>query len=383
MSIFTTKSCPLCQSVLSGSIDRCYCGYSFAPSAEEETAQNALLRAQEEKLYEQYLKARVDQAKEMLIIAESVYAQKPDNNDHRQHLQDARAGLDKAIEELAVQSALVNETQRLAVAAKDIVSRYAQPNRASQERQTEKKIDSVSLGKNQPQKTIKQAVKKSPRNFSVPAKLLTAVKTGMQKSWGSTEKIKSVAKNVARKTEREPAITTVNMKAAVTSAPKSIAIQHKPDAKPAGNPVQPIALAKTSATASKPMPIRHEKQKQPVITSSPGKKFKSDQSEKAAAIMALAMKVIAAGEQRQHTLQSVAQEKTDIVMHPRPVPKKIIKQKTMNCPHCTATIRVDEERCGCGYQLSRPSAEIPGIVLNDNDLALLEEPKSVQITKFG
>src|SRR5216684_796281 len=105
------KYCSHCEASSPKEAVRCSCGYSF----ESSEAQEALLQAlEDEKLYEDYLAARLKQASQVLIEMEKKH--KADLKDPSQAAQTAKAFEEtEAIrKELAAQSAKVAELTKLA-----------------------------------------------------------------------------------------------------------------------------------------------------------------------------------------------------------------------------------------------------------------------------
>lgn len=77
-SIFQ-KPCPACASSVSIGADRCRCGHVFESSVKDQSPQEAALR--DEELYESYLAARAQQARQAAHIAEEALAEKPGDDE--------------------------------------------------------------------------------------------------------------------------------------------------------------------------------------------------------------------------------------------------------------------------------------------------------------
>lgn len=99
MSIFT-KDCPQCTASSPLAAAYCHCGYCFEPDKVNGSAQALELEAQEEKLYLDYLKARISQTEEAARAARAVAA--ADTGSHA-----------KAAEALLAEQALINARAEL------------------------------------------------------------------------------------------------------------------------------------------------------------------------------------------------------------------------------------------------------------------------------
>lgn len=100
MSIFT-KDCPQCTTSSPLAAAYCRCGYCFEPDKVNGSAQALELEAQEEKLYLDYLKARVSQTEAAVRAARAVAAADADSHA-------------KAAEALLAEQALINARAELA-----------------------------------------------------------------------------------------------------------------------------------------------------------------------------------------------------------------------------------------------------------------------------
>jgi hypothetical protein len=77
-SIFQ-KPCPACASSVSVGAERCHCGHVFESSAKGQSPQEAALR--DEELYEAYLTARAQQARQAAHVAEQAQTETPDDTE--------------------------------------------------------------------------------------------------------------------------------------------------------------------------------------------------------------------------------------------------------------------------------------------------------------
>ena len=108
-SIFQ-KPCPACASGVSLAADRCHCGHVFESSAQNQSPQEAALR--DEELYESYLAARAEQARQAAHHAEEARAEKSDV-DQRMSAAELAVEVANAVEtDLATQRAKISALRR-------------------------------------------------------------------------------------------------------------------------------------------------------------------------------------------------------------------------------------------------------------------------------
>lgn len=122
MSIFD-KDCPLCGSELPVSADGCACGFSFEPNSLEETAQELELAAQDEKLYANYLSARVAQTKEAIESVKIVLEREPERQDLLNDLKNAESEHEAALSEFKAQNEKLAAATSKADAAKESLNK--------------------------------------------------------------------------------------------------------------------------------------------------------------------------------------------------------------------------------------------------------------------
>jgi len=345
---------------LAASVMRCGCGYSFDPSRTEEAAQDLLICTQEEQLYEQYLTARVEQTREVCQIAEAVCTREPLSKEAIENLSIARERMQQAREELLAQSNAIAKNYQASKKAKKLVSSTTRST--SQVRNTGVKtqaIDKPVTRKKELKPDIKEKVARKIGSLIFRKKQVTVDNTSTR----NTNRL-APSLTVTRQTgvdrirqSTKPAIKAAT-NTAIKTAPKSLA------------PAKPVRKTRTRKT----------QRKKPAITATPNDTFKAAQAAKASAILQLAMKVIEVGNGRE---DSVKQKTTAPARKKLHKPDKLIRSDKFTCPHCTATHDINTTRCGCGYQFSSASAEIPGLALDDADRELFSDPASIQITKFG
>ncbi|GMR17883.1 MAG: hypothetical protein BMS9Abin33_0277 [Gammaproteobacteria bacterium] len=348
---------------------RCGCGYSFDPSRTEEAAQDLLICTQEEQLYEQYLAARVEQTREVCQIAEAVCIREPLNKEAIANLSKARRRLQQAREELLAQSKTIAKNYQASKKAKKLVSSTARAG---------SQVRNAGIKSSQIGPVIKtQAIEKPVIRKK---ELKPDIKEKVARKIGSLilrKKEVTVDKTSIKETNRfAPSLTVTKQ-----TGPERTRQSAKPAIKATGDTV--IETASKILTRAKPARktrTRKTQRKQSAIMATPSNTFKAAQAAKASAILQLAMKVIEVGNGRK---DSVRLKTTPPNQKKLCEPDKLIKSDKFTCPHCTATHDINTTRCGCGYQISSASAEIPGLALDDADRELFNDPASIQITKFG
>ncbi len=113
MSIFR-KGCPQCAAILPVGAEECGCGYAFE-SDEEPASQPTLAEiAQQEGLYEEYLRARAEQALQAARVAADAAALDPTDNLRAVQATLGRRAAETAQAELAAQAARASQFNQLA-----------------------------------------------------------------------------------------------------------------------------------------------------------------------------------------------------------------------------------------------------------------------------
>ncbi len=113
MSIFR-KGCPQCAAILPVGAVACGCGYAFE-SDEEPASQPTLAEiAQQEGLYEEYLRARAEQALQAARVAADAAALDPTDNLRAVQATRGRRAAETAQAELAAQAARASQFNQLA-----------------------------------------------------------------------------------------------------------------------------------------------------------------------------------------------------------------------------------------------------------------------------
>ncbi|MFL6712284.1 MAG: hypothetical protein ACJ8LN_05090 [Sulfurifustis sp.] len=124
----------------------------------------------------------------------------------------------------------------------------------------------------------------------------------------------------------------------------------KPPSRVAARPQTPVA--KPAPQAAKPAP-----------SATPSETFRNLQARKATA----ALRAQTAAVKPARPIPRPAE------IPPIQAPAPARTPTTQECPNCTAAVPMNRERCSCGYQLSRPAQEIPGISLDAASLAILKQ----------
>ncbi len=111
MSIFT-KLCPQCTDSVEASAARCHCGYIFDTTTDGSVCAGDLLE-QNERMYLEYLEARVAQAEQELAVARNAAAHDPENRLAAAELLRAEQAHNNARAELSSQSLRLETTRAL------------------------------------------------------------------------------------------------------------------------------------------------------------------------------------------------------------------------------------------------------------------------------
>lgn len=123
-SIFQ-KPCPACAASVSVAADRCRCGHVFESSAKDQSPQEAALR--DEELYESYLAARAQQARQAAHSAEAAQAEKP-GDDERASAAELAIEVANAVEaDLAAQRAKISALRHALPAVQQPIIRVTPP----------------------------------------------------------------------------------------------------------------------------------------------------------------------------------------------------------------------------------------------------------------
>lgn len=318
MNIFQ-KDCPECAAANRVDAVSCGCGYCFDPEALARTDPQEYAH-QQDRLYRDYLAARIAQAEAECIVAREQAKADPENT------YKASGAL------LAEQTvnALQAEMKRLSLRIPASKPRTAPPVAAP-----------------------------------VPVVTPPAV----------------ITKPVAAPTHAK-AIVGENQKP--QAAPKATAGSNGatgPNRPPAAAPKLELtsggATTRRSAAKAPSAPTVFAKAQpaipRPSITAEPDEAFKRLQAERAEAVAHAkarsAMKTAKPAVKKSPGTQRAASPPA-VPASPLLVAKAAPMQ---DCPNCTATVPADRKRCSCGYTFSRAAQEVPAIALDAGALAILTE----------
>ena len=165
------------------------------------------------------------------------------------------------------------------------------------------------------------------------------------------------------------------------------------------------SAAKAAEHAAKAHLTQQHHSTQPVISKTAPQAFTQEQSNRAQSAVQMAKHVIAQDKQNRHqplhvpnpaesslglTPADFMDETSPLAAGNEPVNSLISHTSSVNanaedvCPHCTATLKPDQNKCGCGFE-RRPDDDDDGLALSltDADQAALSDLSKNQITKFG
>ena len=111
VDVLDKMTCPQCTATLSNGTVRCTCDHLFGPFKPQDPLAALELAAQEEKLHEEYLAARVEQAAEAVRIAATVVAMEPGNARRAAEAARANRVVKAAKVELTAQQARVTQAE--------------------------------------------------------------------------------------------------------------------------------------------------------------------------------------------------------------------------------------------------------------------------------
>jgi len=314
LSIFT-KLCPQCSDSVESSAARCPCGYIFDTTTDGSICAGDLLE-QNERMYLEYLEARVIQAKQDFEVARSAAARDPENRLATAELLRAEQVMNNARAELSSQSVRLETTRA-------VVTR-SRPTPAPK----------PIIAPPPPEPLAPTAATRAPAPIQ---EISRAPQTAPAPKLSETLAMK--------KPEPAAAQPLAGLKLAVPEKPPA------PETKPARRTFSVPASAK-----------RVE----------PGESFRAAQAAKAERAMRtrtetpravpLPPKVTPA---KPRSTDPLASAKAAMQVRHAAAPE------TRECPNCTAHLKLDVLRCRCGYEFPTVGAEIPALSLPSADLAAL------------
>lgn len=416
MSIFD-KECPLCGIGHPLSAERCGCGFSFDPSSLEEAAQKLVLAAQEEELMENYLAARVSQANETFKVVQTRLQADPENNLLVRELEAARTEMESSQAILAEQEEKTDKARKAADAARAAIrqANEAHERRAARRARKEEhhKQAAVAAGRRAEEEALRQAedaaAAEARARTAAKEKARRAKAEAARKAAEEAERRRQAEAEAARKQteraerqQRAEQVAKARARAVATQrqqmerarklaaqAAKDIAAardrksrvdgaSYRQVAEQVADRIPPAAATAQHHHGASKIALNHAA----AISHDATTQFRAVQSEKANAAMALAMRVIEAGDIPRPRPVPQATESTPETLQIQLSTTPAAGHETI-CPHCTATLAAGANRCGCGYIMDEGDADMPGLSLTEADLAALGTFGQIQITKFG
>ncbi len=345
-SIFL-KDCPECAAANPVDAIRCACGYRFDTKGADTTVDGLELIAQEERLYRDYLAARVKQAAKELEHARAVAKASPGDKVKAAEMLLAEQRYNAARAELEAQ-----QRRAQAVAARAKSARSTAAGRSGREstrisspvsaarasagatatvtptpapRPAEPKADSLAAKTNEPPSakppTPAPAV---PRERAGGGRTATLPAAAMQ-SKNST----AAAHPRAAAPAHRARVATARAQTAPSPPPSDGAQALLSQSRPAG------AVASSSPAAARPASAPSA----PPFASPPTKHTVSGSPTASAAFRA------------QQTARAQA------ILHAH------LENATKECPHCTASVPLETTKCRCGFEFADGQNEIPPLTL--------------------
>lgn len=321
MNIFK-KDCPECAAANPIDAVSCRCGYCFDPEtlAQSDPAEYA---QQQDRLYRDYLAARMVQAEAQLVVARELAKADPEN-------------AYKASGVLLAEQAL----NALQAEMKQLSLRLPAPRRA---------------------------VPLAARPSSAMAAPKAVVAQTPAKPTTVSEKLEAAPKTTAAAEEKRP------------PSPQPAALARQP-VPAAAHAREPNGATKTAEGLARSM--AQQVSARPHISAKPDENFKRVQAKRADAV---ARAKTRAAKVEAPTIAKRSATKPAAQPAPPQVPPLLIAAATpmQECPNCTATVPAQRKRCSCGYVFSRAAEEVPAITLDAAALAILTEGISANKNKAG
>jgi hypothetical protein len=346
MNIFQ-KNCPECASPNPAEAMSCRCGYDFDPEALAD-ADPSEYAQQQDRLYRDYLAARVAQAEAELTVAREQANADPESTYRASNALLAEQSL----------NALKAEFKQLSLR----VSAMAPARRAVPARRPISQPNRTGTAKTPIPHAVTRVTPKpaAPRTPTATA-WKSAVKASPQRLPAPMERRKLPAPPIAApsKPKAFPAMRAAPARPPVAqgnSRPSTPPVATAPSRQPSipNRPVSPPVNGKNRQTA-------------PTMTNRPDQRFRQVQTQKAEAI---ARSKPGAATALARTNGKTAPQRASADIPPLVLSKK---KSTQECPNCTASVAADSPRCGCGYMLARPGDEVPALTLDATALAILTE----------
>lgn len=394
MSIFK-KDCPECARSNSVDAVRCSCGYCFDPDALA-GADAAEYQEEQDRLYRDYLDARIVQAEIEMTVAREQASLEPGNT------------LKAAAALVAEQSlnALRAEMNQLALRLPATKPRRAP---AAPKPTTPPPAKAIAPAARAAATAAPKATPKHSHKFAASARSAEREKPTAPATapWENTKPRPALP---AKAQQAKPTPSVETKKPIVPEKPKPISViavntspaTAKPPIKTPSPAPQPIAR-RVEPIKSKP----HHPMAKPQSTTIPSARFRRMQARKAEAIAkaVLAPPSSAAPAAKQPVRQAVVAPATPsqecpsctatVPLHltqcrcgyafSRPsdvpalaldvpvAPVVVAQPEAQECPNCTATVPASRKQCGCGYTFSQSTEQVPALALDATALAILTD----------
>ncbi len=309
MSIFE-NTCPQCAARIPAEKLFCDCGYCFDQGRARSSKESLAVLAHEERLYLEYLDARVTQTEADLKAARKRAAMDSNNGAYGAELLLARQAVNTARADRDVQIKKLNALE---------VRLRTLKNDKHAEKSSGTRVQSSSAAT-----ATKPAAHRANKRPAHAAQNIPAARK-------SSPVI--VAKKLAPSVTTPAAAPTVKVPVLATPAPV-IAVE-----------TTPIAAVPARETP-KPAPVPTV----PVVSPVPGKSFHATQAMRASLVVADAANAAVAA----------------------PPSQSPNKPAGKSCPHCTSLVAQAIETCGCGYRFSSGAA-IPSLSISDLDGIKLDD----------
>lgn len=313
MGIFY-KDCPHCATTHAAAAGRCGCGYVFSEEKMDAPDLAPELVAQEEKLYEAYLGARLEQVQTEARDAQRMADADPENPEK------ARIAAEKA-------SIMVVARVDFDIQAKKTAEAVAMAEIARTARSAGRPVSRPSAA---PPGTGKSAHgaksdKKpaTPQKTGKPKKPNQAEPRKLQPQPADTSKRQ--AEQARRQAEQARQASRLAEQARLKTQQAETAKQARQQADAAAASRTYLAAQAVKAEQAVKAMQAAKRQERRAATEVPGSAFKSAQSARAAQIM---------------------------------------RPDTQECPNCTAAVPKEAARCGCGYQFASNENEMPRLTLS-------------------
>jgi hypothetical protein len=341
MGIFQ-KNCPECAAPNPIDAISCGCGYCFDPEALASVDPTAYAHDQD-RLYRDYLAARIAQAEAELLVAREQANADPESTYKASGALLAEQSLN------ALQAEMRQLAARMPAMPRARVVPVARP-------------------------AVRAPIKPPPAKAPLAKPVAAVTRKVPPPNHTPRPQAARAESPIVHRALPAPVIGR-QTKPKLLPAPRPAAPVRKSVVTNSARKSQPIA-AKIVAPKVLPKPIsvtpvyRQRPSPAPAATARPDESFRRLQSQKAEAI-----EQSKRGAPSSKPSPTAARSKPPIERAPADIPPIALTppNPTHECPNCTATVAANLKRCSCGYVLSSPGQEVPGITLDATALAILTE----------